>query len=77
MSAQNTGKQVDQDPEDFASFGNEPQGGLSVKPARWPLVDLEDLMWTPDLKANGLFIILWTHNFCMCYNYKYNVYINP
>ena len=33
MTSQDTGKQVDQDPRDLISFGNEPQGGLPVKPA--------------------------------------------
>ena len=33
MSPQNTGKQVDQDPGDLISFGNESQGGFPVKPA--------------------------------------------
>ena len=33
MSMKNTGEQVDQDPEDHVSFGNEPQGRQPVKPA--------------------------------------------
>ena len=35
LNSQDTGKQVDQDPAgDFIPFGDEPQGGLPVKPAR-------------------------------------------
>ena len=33
------GKQVDQNPGDLTSFRNEPEGGFSVKPARWLSVD--------------------------------------
>ena len=33
-SPQDTGKQVDQDPGDVISFGNEPQGALPVKLAQ-------------------------------------------
>ena len=38
MSSQGTRKQVDQDPEDLICFGNEPRGGLPVKPARRPSI---------------------------------------
>ena len=34
MYQQDKGKQVDQDPGDLISFGNEPQDGFPVKPAR-------------------------------------------